>query len=177
MIEKQYRVPYSESFFEFKLPSRMPADLASSQQVENLLDIPQANLDALANPIGDLPLRDLTELGERICIVFKDNVYASPDYPLVTALMEKREEAVILDNETTRLCGASLKLSSMHAKNITKLGSSIVDRYRANDNGAQNPAASMDEGLVMATSNLEAERQVLLVSQAIRTLPVIGKRK
>lgn len=83
----------------------MHTDIAISHQAENLIDIPQANQDALTHPIGNLPLREHTKPGERICIVFTDNIHGNPDYPLVTALLTELEKAGILDDEIMRLCG------------------------------------------------------------------------
>lgn len=150
MTEKQYRIPYSKSFLEFRLPPGMHADIAVSKQTTYLRDVPQAIQEALAHPIGTLPLRELAAPGDRVCIVFTDSTRASPDHLLVPALLKELEKAGIRDKNITLLCGTGMHRKSTQAEKITKLGAGIVDRYRVIDNEPQNPAALVDLGITQA---------------------------
>ena len=67
----------------------MEATIAVSKQMEFLKDVPRAIQDALVHPFGTLPLRELAQPGERVCIVFTDSTRASPDHLLVAALLNE----------------------------------------------------------------------------------------
>jgi nickel-dependent lactate racemase len=169
MKEKLYRIPYSKSFLEFKLPPGMDATMAVSQPVEYLKDVPQAIQDALAHPIGTLPLRELAKPGERVCIVFTDSTRASPDHLLVPALLKELEKAGIMDNDITLLCGTGMHRKSTQSEKITKLGAGIVDRYHVIDNEPQNPAALVNLGTTQAGVPVQVHRAAVEADLLIAT--------
>jgi nickel-dependent lactate racemase len=147
MSRKHYRVPYSKSSLEFDLPSGMHAVTAVSRQVEYLKDIPYAIQDALAHPIGTLPLKELAKSGERVCIVFTDITRVSPDHLLVPALLTELEKAGIRDKDITLLCGTGMHRPSTPAEKTAKLGAGIVARYHVIDNEPQNLKTLADLGM------------------------------
>jgi nickel-dependent lactate racemase len=148
MISPQtYRIPYSKSFVEFSLPSASRADVAVSQPVPPLKDIPAGIQAALDHPIGIPPLREIAKPGQRACIVFTDITRASPDHLLVPALLKELETAGVRDEDITLLCGIGMHRPSTKDEKITKLGAEIVSRYRVIDNEPQNPAALVDLGV------------------------------
>ena len=169
MTEKLYRIPYSNSSLEFRLPPGMHADIVVSQQTEFLKDVPQAIQNALTHPIGSLPLRELAKLGDRVCIVFTDSTRASPDHLLVPALLDELENAGIRDNDITLLCGTGMHRKSTQAEKITKLGAGIVDRYRVIDNEPQNPAALVDLGTIEAGVPVQVHRAAVDADLLIAT--------
>jgi len=145
-----YRVPYSKSSLEFQLPPRMTAAVTFSQSVEYISNVPQAIQDALAHPIGSLPLRKLARSGDRVCIVFTDSTRASPDHLLVPAILKELKRAGVRNKDITLLCGIGMHRKSTAVEKIAKLGANIVDRYRVIDNEPQNPAALVDLGVTQA---------------------------
>ncbi len=169
MIEKLYRLPYSKSFLEFRLPPGMEATIAVSQPMEYLKDVPQAIQDALAHPIGTLPLRELAKPGERVCIVFTDSTRSSPDHLLVGALLNELEIAGIQDQAITLLCGTGMHRKSTQAEKIAKLGEAIVDRYRVIDNEPQNPQALVDLGVTQAGVPVQVHRAAIEADLLIAT--------
>jgi nickel-dependent lactate racemase len=169
MTEKRYRIPYSKSFLEFRLPPKMHADIVVSQQTEYLKDVPQAIQDALAHPIGTLPIQGLANPGERVCIVFTDSTRASPDHLLVPAILDELEKAGIRDNDITLLCGTGMHRKSTQEEKIAKLGAGIVDRYRVIDNEPQNPAALVDLGATQAGVPVQVHRAAVEADLLIAT--------
>ncbi len=145
-----YRVPYSKSSLEFQLPPRMTAAVTFSQSVEYISNVPRAIQDALAHPIGSLPLRKLAGSGDRVCIVFTDSTRASPDHLLVPAILKELKKAGVRNKDITLLCGIGMHRKSTQAEKIAKLGANIVDRYRVIDNEPQNPSALVDLGVTQA---------------------------
>ncbi len=164
-----YRVPYSKSSLEFQLPPRMNAAIAVSQPIEYIRDVPQAIQDALAHPIGTLPLRELAKPGEKACIVFTDSTRASPDHLLVPAILNELERAGVKDKDITLLCGIGMHRKSTPAEKIAKLGADIVDRYRVIDNEPQNPAALVDLGVTQAGVPVQVHRAAIEADLLIAT--------
>ena len=147
MTDHLYRIPYSKSFLEFRLPPGMRGTTAVSKPVDYLRDVPQAIRQALANPIGSPPLGELAKPGGRVCIVFTDGTRASPDHLLVPPMLAELERAGIKDEDITLLCGTGMHRPSTQAEKIAKLGAEIVNRYQVADNEPQNPAALVDLGI------------------------------
>ncbi len=169
MIDKKYRVPYSKSFLEFRLPPTMEATIAVSRQMEFLKDVPRAIQEALVHPIGTLPLRELAQPGERVCIVFTDSTRASPDHLLVPALLNELEIAGVRDTDITLLCGTGMHRKSTQAEKISKLGAGIVDHYRVIDNEPQNPEMLVDLGLTQAGVPVQVHRAAVEADLLIAT--------
>jgi nickel-dependent lactate racemase len=147
MQSQIFKIPYSKSNLEFSLPSTMKVTVAVSQEAKPLQNVEVAIKEALANPIGASPLRELAKPGDRVCIVFTDITRASPDHLLVPALLKELEKAGVKDEDITLLCGIGMHRPSTQDEKITKLGADIAARYRVIDNEPQNPAALVDLGV------------------------------
>jgi nickel-dependent lactate racemase len=142
-----YKIPYSKTSLEFTLLPGMKSDIAVSQDIHPIEDVPLAIQDALNHPIGTPPLREMAKKGDRVCIVFTDITRASPDQLLVPAILKELEIAGVNDQDITLLCGIGMhRPSSLDEKDI-KLGKDIVARYRVIDNEPQNPEALVDMGI------------------------------
>jgi nickel-dependent lactate racemase len=144
---RKYRVPFGKSTIEFALPSSMQATVAVSQPALPLPDVPRAIREALDQPVGTRPLRELAGRGQRVCIVFTDITRASPDHLLVPALLAELEIAGVRDVDITLLCGIGMHRPSTYEEKIAKLGAGVVARYRVIDNEPQNPAALVNLGI------------------------------
>ena len=169
MTEKLYWIPYSKSFLEFRLPSGMHVDFAVSQEMECVKEVPQTIHDALAHPIGTLPLHELAKPGDRVCIVFTDSTRASPDHLLVPALLKELRKAGVRDEDITLLCGTGMHRASTQAEKIAKLGAGIVNRYQVIDNDPQNSAALVDLGLTQGGVPVQVHRTAVEADLLIAT--------
>ena len=125
-----YRIPFSKTFLEFKLPESMRGTYATSPPVEPLADVEKAIGKALADPINSPPLRELAKQGDTVCIVFTDITRNTPEHLLVPALLAELHAAGVRDDDITLLCGTGLHRPSTVQEKVIKLGQSIVDRYR-----------------------------------------------
>ena len=145
-MPKPFRIPYSKSVLEFRLPAEMQADSAVSRLVEPVTDAAAAIQEALANPSGTPPLAQLARRDDRVCIVFTDITRASPDHLLVPALLKELEKAGVRDENITLLCGIGMHRPSTAEEKRIKLGAAVAGRYRVIDNEPQNPEALVDLG-------------------------------
>ena len=147
MPDTMYHVPFSKTTLEFALPATMDISTAVSQPCVPLNDFHAAITEALANPIGTPPLRELAQAGTKVCIVFTDITRASPDHALVPELLLELEKAGVDDGDITLLCGVGMHRASTQAEKVAKLGLAVVNRYRVIDNEPQNPLALVDLGV------------------------------
>jgi len=169
MTDILYRIPYSKSFLEFRLPSGMLITTAVSKPMKYLPDVTQAIEDALNHPIGSLPLRELAKPGERACIVFTDSTRASPDHLLVPAILMELEKSGIKDKDVILLCGTGMHRPSTQAEKIAKLGAEIVNRYRVIDNEPQNIEALVELGITRGGVPVQVHRAAVEADLVIAT--------
>lgn len=169
MTEQLYTVPYSKTEIEFRIPASMPVTQALSKPVPPLGDPQAAIREALASPIGSLPLSQLAKPGATVCIVFTDITRASPDHLLVPALLEELHQAGVRDEDITLLCGIGMHRASTPEEKIAKLGEGIVQRYHVIDNEPQNPAALVDLGLTSNGVPVQAHRAAVNADLLIAT--------
>jgi nickel-dependent lactate racemase len=153
-----YHIPFSKGEIEFSLPPGMRGSVAVSQAVPPLQDVPAAIAQALANPVNSPPLRELARPGDTACIVFTDVTRASPDQLLVPALLAELEAAGVRDQDITLLCGIGMHRPSTPAEKVSKLGQTVVERYRVIDNEPQNPQALVDLGTTASGIPLSVHR-------------------
>jgi nickel-dependent lactate racemase len=142
-----YSVPFDKTSLKFSLPPGMRGDVVESSPVEPLVDVDAAIAEALVQPIGTPPLREMARPGDSVCIVFTDVTRASPDHLLVPALLRELAAAGVRDRDITLLCGIGMHRPSTREERITKLGADVVARYHVIDNEPQNPGALVDLGM------------------------------
>ena len=147
MAEHTYQIPYSKSNMKFTLPAGMQGVEVASAPVDPIADVRKAIKEALKNPVGMAPLRELAHPGSRVCIVFTDITRACPDHLLIPPMLAELKQAGVRDEDITLLCGVGMHRPSTHQEKITKLGAEVVARYRVIDNEPQDPAALVDLGV------------------------------
>ena len=147
MAEHTYQIPYSKSNMKFTLPAGMQGVEVVSALVDPIADVRKAIKEALKNPVGMAPLRELAHPGSRVCIVFTDITRACPDHLLIPPMLAELKQAGVRDEDITLLCGVGMHRPSTHQEKITKLGAEVVARYRVIDNEPQDPAALVDLGV------------------------------
>ena len=164
-----YHVPYSKTHLDFDLLPGMRGTVVPSKPAEPLADVEQAIGEALAQPVGTPPLRELARPGDRVCIVFTDITRASPDQLLVPALLRQLEAAGVRDRDVTLLCGIGMHRPSTPDEKVAKLGPDLVARYRVIDNEPQNPHALVDLGVTPGGVPVSAHRAAVEADLLIAT--------
>jgi nickel-dependent lactate racemase len=169
----QYKVPYGKTELEFELPPGMRGTVVVSRPAEPLADVEGAIAEALAKPVGSLPLREMAGQDDAAsltaCIVFTDVTRSSPDQLLVSALLRELEAAGVRDENITLLCGIGMHRPSTYEEKVAKLGQAIVDRYRVIDNEPQNPDALVDLGVTPGEVPVSAHRAAVEADLLIAT--------
>ncbi|MGC8878018.1 MAG: nickel-dependent lactate racemase [Anaerolineae bacterium] len=135
-----YHIPFGQGQIEFALLPSMRGTLLQSQEMPPLTAPANGIRQALANPTGSMPLRQMAKPGDRVCLVFTDATRACPDVLLVPAILEELRAAGVRDEDITLLCGTGLHRPSTPAEKTAKLGASVVGRYRVVDHTPQDGA-------------------------------------
>lgn len=164
MPNQTYQIPYSKSTLEFTLPPGIQATVAVSQPTKLLQDVSEVIQETLSHLIGKQPLRKMTNPGDRACIVFTDITRAIPDHQLVPTLLRKLEIAGVRDKDITPgVCPSCCIV--LWSKRIFWLLPVSLNRI--------NIPVSQDEALELAAWKLGPDCDVLIVSHAMLTLPVL----
>jgi nickel-dependent lactate racemase len=145
-VSRNYQLPYGKSSIEFTLPSSMQGTISIANPVTPVADAKREIRKSLEAPFGTPRLREITNQGERVCIVYTDITRSSPDHLLVPALLDELELAGVRDEDITLLCGIGMHRASSAEEKIAKLGQATVNRYRVIDHEPQNSAALIDLG-------------------------------
>jgi nickel-dependent lactate racemase len=140
-----------------------------SKPAPPLVDVEGAIGEALVDPIGTPPLREMARAGDTVCIAFTDITRASPDHLLVPALLRELEAAGVRDEDVTLLCGIGMHRPSTDEEKVLKLGQAVVDRYRVIDNEPQNPEALVDLGVTAGGVPVSAHRVAVEADLLIAT--------
>lgn len=121
-------IAYGRGELEIDLPDGVPVQVITPAETSGLPDERAALLEAMRNPIGCPPLRDIIPAGAQVAIVFSDITRPMPNDRVLPVLLEEVESArpggVILINALgTHRPNSPEELERM-------LGGEIVSRYR-----------------------------------------------
>jgi lactate racemase len=164
-----YRIPYGKTFIDFSLPETMRARIVGAHETDPLPNFGKAVQEALADPVGSRPLREIAKPGDRVCIVFTDMTRSSPDHVLVPALIREVEAAGVTRESITLLCGTGLHRPSTREEKAAKLGQEVLRNYRVVDHDAGDPHSLVDlgktgSGIPLSVNRLAFEADLLMAT-------------
>ena len=129
------------------LPVELPKDrttVIAPAHAAGLQDERAAIINALENPIGSKPLKEIIKPGDRICISFTDITRATPNDRLIPWLLQHlaqvpRENITLLNQLGTHRPNTRAELEKM-------LTPEVVRDYRVLNHEPENPAAHVQLG-------------------------------
>jgi lactate racemase len=132
-------IAYGKGRLTFQLDSGLNLQLVEPTHEAGLPNQKAAVLDALRNPIGRPPLRELFSVGDRVGIVFSDITRATPYDVMLPPLIEEIESVagteIVLFNAT----GTHRPNTNVELEGI--LGPGIVGRFRIVQNDCTDSSA------------------------------------
>jgi len=164
-----YKIPYGKTELEFDLLKEMQGTVIHSQSMSPLADVPAVVGKTLAEPINCLPLRELAQKGDKVCIAFTDITRVCPDHLLIPPMLRELHKAGVRKEDVTLLCATGLHRPSNHAEKVAKLGADVAQNYRVVDNTPQNPANYMDLGSTNTEIPISVNRVALEADLLIST--------
>jgi len=129
------------------LPVEFPKDrttVIAPNHVAGLKDERAAIINALENPIGSKPLKEIIKPGDKVCISFTDITRATPNDRLIPWLLQHlshapRENITLLNQLGTHRPNTQAELEQM-------LTPEVVRDYRVLNHEPENPAAHVQLG-------------------------------
>lgn len=109
------------------LPEQAQATVISPRFVPGLEDEQAAMREALRNPIGSRPLRDLVSPSDTVAIVFSDITRPQPRERMLPVLLD--EIAAVPVEQIALINGVGTHRANTQAELREMLGEAIVDRY------------------------------------------------
>lgn len=122
------RLAYGRDGLTVDLPAT--TDVIQPCFVPGLPDEARAIREALRNPVGSPPLKDLVGPGDRVVVVHTDITRATPNDRLLPVLLSELEAAGIAHHDITLLNGLGTHRRQTEAELRAMLGDEIVERYR-----------------------------------------------
>lgn len=124
----QVNLAYGRKGLTIEVPET--ADILETLFVPGLPDETGAIQDALRNPIGSAPLRELVRPGDRVIVVHTDITRATPNGRILPVLLAELEAAGIEQRDITLLNGLGTHRRQSEAELRAMLGDDLVDNYR-----------------------------------------------
>jgi nickel-dependent lactate racemase len=126
------RLAYGREGLEVCLPDH--AVVIEPQEAEGLQDEKEAFLQAVRNPIGTPPLKDIVKNTDKVCIVISDMTRPTPNHKLVPWLLEElsfvpRDQVVVIN-------GTGSHRDNTREELVRMLGEEVVNSVRVINNNA-----------------------------------------
>lgn len=129
-------LPYGRATRRVDLPDS--AVVVAPRDVPGLADERAAVTDALRNPTGAKPLRDLVGPGDDVCIVISDITRPTPNERLIPWILD--ELAHVPSDRFTILNGTGSHRANTREELVGMLGAEVVDTVRVVNHSAFEPA-------------------------------------
>jgi nickel-dependent lactate racemase len=125
---KTVHLAYGKEGLDVTVPER--AMVIEPRYVPAVPDEPTAILEAIRNPIGTRPLRDLVRPGHRVVIVHTDITRATPNDRLLPPILAELESAGVQRGDITLLNALGTHRPQTRDELVRMLGADVVAGYR-----------------------------------------------
>lgn len=153
------RLAYGKEGLEVDLPDHAEVAVLEPKHVEGFPDPPNAVHNALREPVGSPPLKDLVKPADRVGIIFSDITRPTP-YPLILPVLlgelnHLPDEQIVLFNATgTHRANTEAELCEM-------LGKDIIGKYRIIQNDATDRDSHMKVGTTTRGNDIWIHRELI----------------
>ncbi len=121
----QVTLAYGKQGLAIEVPDN--AKIVEPQHLPGLKDEHQAVIEALRNPIGSKPLRDMVKPTDRVAIVISDITRPTPNHKLVPWIME--ELAHVAPEQFVIVNGTGTHRDQTRDELVEMLGEEIVEKF------------------------------------------------
>lgn len=162
-------VRYGRTYLEVDMPDENLMAVCRLQPVPPI-DDPQGEIEnALDNPIGAPPLRELAKGKENACIVVCDKTRPVPNPIILPPLLRRLEEGGIKRNKVTILIATGTHRPNLGDELVEMLGEFVVDNYRIENHIATDEESHADLGwtstgmpILLDKRYVEAELKIVI---------------
>ena len=162
-------VRYGRTHIEVEVPDENLMAVCHLHPVPPLSDPKGAIEEALDNPIGTPPIRELAKGRESACIVVCDKTRPVPNSLILPPLLRRLEEAGIDRNRITILIATGTHRPNLGDELVEMLGEFVVENYRIENHIATDIESHADLGrtstgmpILLDSRYLEADLKIVV---------------
>ena len=171
---KHFKLKYGNGEVEFDLPTQEVVDVVEGADYPAIEDIPAALLEALDNPIGTAPLKDIVQHDETVCIVVSDITRAWIRYDAyLPTLLNYLNEAGVPDEKIFLLIAYGAHRLQSEAESRSEFGDEVVNRVRIEHSSGINPDSHFrhigetSHGVPIEVNELALDADLLILTGGI----------
>jgi nickel-dependent lactate racemase len=156
-----------------RLPVRVEGDLLLPREAPAIADEPRAIFDALENPIGTPPLRQIVHPGERVAIVVNDITRLTRTDLLLPPIVQTLNAAGVPDRDIFIVFALGIHRRQNDDERRLIVGDEIFGRIRCFDHISTDDANLIEIGVTSFGNRVEINRQVWEADRIILTGEII----
>lgn len=165
----QREFPYGKG----SLRLRVAGDLLVPRQADPIADETRAVIEALENPIGTPPLRQIVHPGDRVAIVVNDITRLTRTDLMLPPLVRTLNEAGVPDSDIFIVFALGIHRRQTDEEHRLILGAEIYSRIRCFDHISTDDASLVEIGTTSFGNRVEINREVWEADRIILTGEII----
>ena len=165
----QHEFPYGKS----KLPVCVPGDLLVPREAEPIANEVRAVRDALENPIGTPPWRQIVHAGERVAIIVNDITRLTRTDLLLPPIVQTLNVAGIPDRDIFIVFALGIHRRQTDEERKLIVGDEIHARIRCFDHISTDDSSLVEIGTTSFGNRVEVNREVWEADRIILTGEII----
>ncbi len=169
MPSNTYDLRYGQGCFRVAVPG----DCLATRAADPLGDETRAVVDALENPIGAAPLREIVRPGERVAIVVNDITRLTRTDLMLPPIVGTLNRAGIPDRDIFIVFALGIHRRQTDAERRQIVGEEIYSRIRCFDHIASDDAGLVEIGVTSFGNRVEINREVWEADRIILTGEII----
>ena len=128
---KEFELRLGKGIVNVSLPDEKIVGLVEGKPFKPIVDVEAAIKEALLNPIGTPPLKDIVTAGDKVAVVASDITRAWARFDLfLPHILNELNEAGVPDSDIVLIVALGAHRINTLAEHITTYGQEVVDRVR-----------------------------------------------
>lgn len=166
---KKYRLPMGKSFEEILLPEDKVIYDINGNPAEVCQNVQQAVRDALRNPIGTKPLREIVIAGETVAIVISDITRLCGTAEFLPIIVEELNDVGVKDDDITVVVATGTHRGHTAEENEIVCGKGIVSRIKIVQHDSRNKNELVKVGVTSSGNDVALNKYVAEADRVILT--------
>ena len=158
-MKRTVEIPYGKETLTFEVGERNLVGVYSPKNVPGVADLGAAIRQALANPIGTKPVRELARGAEKVVLVADDNTRLTPADKIIPILLDELTAAGIRDEQVTVIIALGTHRPMTQEEILAKYGPEVVRRVQVKNHNFRDPALMVDLGTTPNGTHIQVNRE------------------
>lgn len=166
---QKYSLPMGKGFEEVFLPEEKVIYDIHGNSAEVCQDVAAAALEAIRNPIGTAPLREIVKSGEKVAIVISDITRLCGTAIFLPVIVEELNSVGIKDEDITIVVATGTHRGHTIEEDKVVCGEDIVRRLKIVQHDSRNKAELVELGTTSLGNNIAVNKYVAEADRVILT--------